>query len=129
MFKGYSNFSIFSFLFISKDVLGDRFVLCMLGLVVPESGRPENYSKCSSRPRQRTGCLFPLQRNNLMAAAAVYKGTGLFRAGDYATVTALFTAVCLHFLLELIITVFYVHRTQDVTFEGLDHWRSIKWQI
>jgi len=59
-----------------------------------------------------------------MAAAAVYKGTEPFRAGDYATVTALFTTVCLHFLLELIITLFYVHRTQDVTFEGLDHWRS-----
>ncbi len=89
----------------------------MLGLVVAESGRPENDSKCSSRPRQRTGCLFPLQRNNLMAAAAVYKGTEQFRAGDYATVTALFTTVGLHLLLELIMTVFYVQRTQDVTFE------------
>lgn len=89
----------------------------MLGLVVADSGRPENDSKCSSRPRQRTGCLFPLQRNNPMAAAAVYKGMEQFRAGDYATVTALFTTVGLHLLLELIMTVFYVQRTQDVTFE------------
>lgn len=69
-----------------------------------------------------------------MAAAAVYKGTEQFRAGDYATVTALFTTVCLQLLLELIMTVFYFQRTQDVIFkdkkiQGLDHWRSIKWQI
>lgn len=86
----------------------------MLGLVVPESGRPENDSKCSSRQRQRTDCLFPPQCSNLMAAAAVYKGMEQFRAGDYATVTALFTIVGLHLLLELIImTVFYIQRTRE----------------
>lgn len=73
-----------------------------------------------------------------MAAAAVYKGMEQFRAGDYATVTTLFTTVGLHLLLlELIMTVFYSHtskKTQYIAFKDkkiqvLDHWRSIKWLI
>lgn len=49
-----------------------------------------------------------------MAAAAVYKGMEQFRAGDYATVTTLFTTVGLHLLLlELIMTVFYSHTSEQ----------------
>lgn len=48
-----------------------------------------------------------------MAEAAVYKGMEQFRAGDYATVTTLFTTVGLHLLLlELIMTVFYSHTSK-----------------